>query len=386
MYLLVKDIIERGLLEGAKLVAGKTGASNQVRWVIFMEILDALDSLQNGELLVTTGYQLDDVERHKDFIMRLKGRGVCAVAIQTGYYIETIPDYILEDADRYGLPVIELPASLTFSTIMHVIIDNLSAGGIRGNDARLAALKKSAVEMAAGIPEAGNREKGAADCLVLLSFSAFSNGSTQEEIRREADKLGACLLTKSSWCKSETSGDKSVALLTLNPAITPDDLTVSLMDAVTHISREDRVNVWAGCTMLEAPGDASAAFDRALSAYRAMVKAGAKKGACFYENTGMFRWLETMQKRDNSLSFAYEILKPLISYDSFHKSDFLNTLRVYLANGCRISETSEKLFIHRHTLKNRVDRISELCTADFGECYTRLHFSIAMLLYDYYLS
>lgn len=51
MSLLVKNIIELNLLEGAKIAAGERGVNNEISWVNLMEILDALDSLQKGELL-----------------------------------------------------------------------------------------------------------------------------------------------------------------------------------------------------------------------------------------------------------------------------------------------------------------------------------------------
>jgi DNA-binding PucR family transcriptional regulator len=387
MYFLVRNIFERNLLEDAKLIAGKKGIDSPVLWVNFMEILDALDSLQKGELLVTTGFQLDDKERYQDFILRLKSRGVCAVAIQTGYYIHEIPQYIIDDANRYDFPVIELPAKLTFSQIMHLILENISMKKEEKNDTELITLKSKAKKLIESYPENPLNEQAEEErYLFLLSTSVSSNAVLDSALMMEAEKLKAYFTRKSSWVGMEISGSKVLYFLSLKNTVTTNDVMVELINLITLISKEDRVNVWIGFSSLKRAGNAGAAFDQALSAHQMLRNIGTKKGICYFNDLRLFEWFEYFHKKNNSLSFAYDALKPIIAYDYFHKSEYLQTLRVFLANECKISETADKLFIHRHTLKNRLNRISSLCSMDFEDYLTRLHFSIALMVYDYFLS
>ncbi len=388
MDFLVKDIFDRKLLEGARLAAGKQGINMPVQWLNFMEILDALDSLQKGELLITTGYQLDDRQRYQDFILRLKSRGVCAAAIQTGYYIHEIPQYILDDADRYGLPVIELPSKLTFSHIMHVLMENITVKQEEKNDASLIALKSVAIRLAQYFPQedfAGAPFRNRA-FLFLVSAAAFENSSVASELAVAVEKLKAYFSGRSDRFSAETLGGRAVCMVLLKSPLTAGDITVDLLGLLTLASREDRINIWAGFAELRQFGETEQVFDHAYAAYRMMRNIGTKKGACCFENLRLFEWFQHFRQKSNALSFSYDILKPLISYDYFHRGEYLQTLRVYFANECRISETAEKLFIHRHTLKNRLNRIEALCSSDFGDYFTRLHFSIALMVYDYFLS
>lgn len=381
MSLLVRNIVERNLLDGAKLAAGEKGADNPVHWVNFMEILDALDSLQKGELLVTTGYRLDDREQNRDFILHLKSRGVCAVAIQTGYYISKIPQYILEDADRYGFPVLELPADLTFSHIMHVLMDNIDQKRDERNDADLVNLRGRAKRLIEACPEQTGKKY-----LALLSASVSSNAFVRSGLVRVAAKLKTCLSSRSAWTGMEICGSRVLYCMCLRGPFTAQDAELDVIAQIQEISREDRVNVWVGIGEAVRPEDPDAAFDQALTANQSLRNLGTKKGVCRYGNLRVLEWFEYFHRKNNSLSFAYDTLKPLISYDYFHNSDYLQTLRVYLANECKISETAEKLFIHRHTLSNRLEKISTLCGSDFEEYMTRLHFSVALFIYDYFLS
>lgn len=386
MILLVRDILNRNLLEGAKLAAGASGLVRPVQWVNFMEILDALESLQKGELLVTTGFRLDDESIYRDFIPRLNGRGVCAVAIQTGYYIREIPKHILHEADRCGLPVIELPASLTFSHIMHVLMDSIGRKG-DDDDTDLLTLKNLARKLVENCPAAGQEEneRGKRQ-LAVLTWSWIFNVPPLRGFLEKAEKVRSALSGKCYFANMECCDNCAVILFSLKAPFTAGDAAVELMGLSTHLSREDRVNFWAGISRLQNPENVDSTFEQAWSAHQMLMRLGAKKGAIRFEDRQFFEWLEYFRKKNNSSSFAYDVLKPVIAYDSFHRSDYIHTLRVYLSNECRISETSDKLFIHRHTLKNRLSRISELCGADFEEYYTRLNFSIALLIYDCYLS
>ena len=106
MAFLVKDLVDRQIFGGVRLVAGVLNVSNPILWVNVMEILDTPRSLNEGELVVSTGYGLEDQSLHKDLIHQLKKRGVSGLAIQPGYYIDQIPEYIIEDANKEGLPVL----------------------------------------------------------------------------------------------------------------------------------------------------------------------------------------------------------------------------------------------------------------------------------------
>lgn len=383
MSLRVRDILERRLLEGAQIVAGERGIGNEVQWVNFMEILDALDSLQEGELLITTGFQIDDEERYHDLIFSLKKRGVCGAAIQTGYYIDRIPAYILKDADLLGFPLIELPARLTFSHIMHVLLENIGMKGQGKRDAELTDLKRCAVKMAQPFPAEESRV-----FLVTASASLSSNVLPERtHLQDELEKLRAYFTGRSGRVEMKARGNRAVYLFSLHPEFQAEDIVIDLIQIITRVSREDRVNVWAGISDLSRnPHGAEAAFENALEAEGMLRRIGAKKGVCYYADLRFFEWFEHLQKRDDSLAFAYDTLKPVIAYDSFHNGEYLQTLRVYLANDCKVSETAKKLFIHRHTLTSRIERIAKLCSVDFEDYFVRMHLCLALTVYDFFLS
>ena len=68
-----------------------------------------------------------------------------------------------------------------------------------------------------------------------------------------------------------------------------------------------------------------------------------------------------------------------------NRSNYLQTLRVYLSNNCNMMQTARQLFLHRHTLINRLEKIEEISDLHLDDYYSRLYMSIALLLHDYFV-
>ncbi|MDQ1059843.1 purine catabolism regulator [Arthrobacter globiformis] len=95
----------------------------QVRWVHSSEVLDIAPLLRGGELLLSGGQALATAteERRVDYIRELAGRGVAALAIETGPALPDIPESMLITAESHGLPLFELRKVAPFVGIMQEI-------------------------------------------------------------------------------------------------------------------------------------------------------------------------------------------------------------------------------------------------------------------------
>lgn len=128
MAFTVKDALRLNVFKNAQLVAGHEGLDNEIRWVNILEILDELDHLHEGELLITTAFGLNntDADYHRSIMMEFFKKKLAAVAVQTGYYLDSIPETMKELADKYRLPLIQLPPKVSFSEINRAITENLT--------------------------------------------------------------------------------------------------------------------------------------------------------------------------------------------------------------------------------------------------------------------
>jgi purine catabolism regulator len=106
------------LRAGAAAVHGR-----QVRWVHSSEVLDIAPQLRGGELLLSGGQALATAseQRRVDYVRELAGRGVAALAIETGPVLPDIPESMLVTAESQGLPLFELRKVAPFVGIMQEI-------------------------------------------------------------------------------------------------------------------------------------------------------------------------------------------------------------------------------------------------------------------------
>src|SRR6185503_18416602 len=106
----------RGLASemGLELATGEDGADAPVRWVHITELPDPTPWLSGGELLLTTGIQLDTDKRQREFVRLLSGHHLAGLGFGTGFDHEALPAALLDEARELAFPVFEVPYELPF--------------------------------------------------------------------------------------------------------------------------------------------------------------------------------------------------------------------------------------------------------------------------------
>jgi PucR family transcriptional regulator, purine catabolism regulatory protein len=106
----------RGLVSemGLELATGEDGADAPVRWVHISELLDPTPWLSGGELLLTTGIQLDSDKRQREFARLLSRHHLAGLGFGTGFDHDGLPAALLEEAAELDFPVFEVPYELPF--------------------------------------------------------------------------------------------------------------------------------------------------------------------------------------------------------------------------------------------------------------------------------
>ena len=108
-----------------QLLAGEGALDLPVRWVHISELLDPTPWLSGGELLLTTGLQLDSPESQREFVGRLADHQLAGVGFGTGFKHETVPPAILEAAAEREFPVFEVPYEVPFIAITETAFSQL---------------------------------------------------------------------------------------------------------------------------------------------------------------------------------------------------------------------------------------------------------------------
>jgi purine catabolism regulator len=109
-----------------RLRAGTSGIDNAVRWVAVSELEDPTPYLDGGELLLTTGLRLAPAD-FDAFTRRLVKAGVSGLGLGIGLTHAAVPAALTKAAERYGLPLLEVPEPTPFMAISKAVSELLAA-------------------------------------------------------------------------------------------------------------------------------------------------------------------------------------------------------------------------------------------------------------------
>lgn len=110
---------------GLELAAGADRAENPVRWVHISEEDDPTPWLNGGELLLTTGSALRTAASQRRFLARLAEHDIAGLGFGVVDAAGGPPQALVEEADRLGFPLFEVPVSMPFQTVTKTAMGRL---------------------------------------------------------------------------------------------------------------------------------------------------------------------------------------------------------------------------------------------------------------------
>jgi purine catabolism regulator len=108
-----------------RLLTGERSLHLPVRWVHISELNDPTPWLAGGELLLTTGMQLDTPARQREFVLRLADHHLAGLGFGTGFTHDAVPEPLLEIAAEREFPVFEVPYEVPFIAVTEAAFTQL---------------------------------------------------------------------------------------------------------------------------------------------------------------------------------------------------------------------------------------------------------------------
>ncbi|WP_201318239.1 PucR family transcriptional regulator [Paenibacillus sp. EPM92] len=126
--LTVEEVLRRPLFQDALVVAGDKGLNRSVRWVHILETSN-FDLLIHGEeMILTTGIAFQsNLSSFVSYIEKLVHQNASCLCIELGTHFNSVPEEMIEAANRYRFPLIIFPHTVRFVDItqdLHSLIIN----------------------------------------------------------------------------------------------------------------------------------------------------------------------------------------------------------------------------------------------------------------------
>ncbi|WP_165985877.1 PucR family transcriptional regulator [Streptomyces sp. YIM 98790] len=126
-----------------EVLAGQDGLAAEVRWAHVSELADPVPYLEGGELLLTTGLQLDvtDSAAMRAYVGRLADAGVVGLGFGVGIH-HPAPGALLDACRERGLPLLGVPRRIPFLAISKAVSAALAQEQYRAVTAGFAAQRE----------------------------------------------------------------------------------------------------------------------------------------------------------------------------------------------------------------------------------------------------
>jgi sugar diacid utilization regulator len=100
-----------------------------------------------------------------------------------------------------------------------------------------------------------------------------------------------------------------------------------------------------------------------------------------FNDLGVYRYLYKIAHMDDLRDVYQDQIARIDSYDRRKNTDLLDTLETYLECAGNLTRTSDRLFVHRNTLIQRLERLQSLCDIDLQDRGNWLTLQIAIKVF-----
>lgn len=369
MSISVNELIH--ILPDIKVIAGGEGVYRMIGDVIVVDVPDGYNWIRGHELIITSGYIFHNTpEAFFNFVKRVTEKGAAGIAFKSSRQLVELSGELIDYAERHRMPILDIPPEYYYADIMFPIMERIT-------------MKRNTEEYR--------------DRLVLKLISNQMSELDEKIVYRGLGwrcENGICVLTiqmQDEKClqKMELGGlinritEIAGKLFVHFTSVMADNRKVFLlepnscdagmfglvMDAYIKkicdlLKRE--TGIYGSFAL--AYGRQKAKIQDAYQSYRESVEAirigellYGRDFAVSFDELGIYRLLLLLRDTDEAADFVEQHLGKLLAWDQAHGTDYLGTLAQIIRADWNLKEAAEKLYIHYNTMKNRYQKIWEIC-------------------------
>jgi purine catabolism regulator len=356
---------------GLRLVSGQESAQTHVRWVHSTELADPTPWLKGGELLLTTGMQLDGPRVQRELIDRLADHEIAGLGFGTGFAHKRLPAALVTAARKRGFPLFEVPYELPFIAITERAFAQLV-------NERYEMLQRNMVgdvlaEALTGhlYPEdlqARLRPFGIGERVAVLAFEPPDPSAAAALVERilERERLPNLVAIRAGLL---------CAVVDAEAPLEPIELARRIRGELTARFGEVR----AAASRVAPTHSLRMSFHEARCALEAVrLRNGDAPDVASYADLGAFQLLLSLQDDDALNSYCRSVLSPIEQGEGEYGDELVRSLDVFIEYNGHWEKAANALYCHRHTLRYRIRRIEQLTGRDFSNARDRIEFWLAL--------
>lgn len=362
----VSDLFQLPIFKDIRMIAGSEGLNRKVEYVTVMEVPDIKRWLKGNDFLITSLYSVRKSEKEQCDLIRELSDTCCCIAVKTGEYVDIIPESVKEIANRYALPILEIPRHITYIDliiqVMNLIFEEEGSSVI---------LEKYIKDI---LYENYSDEILMAERGRLFGFDVENNYFAAVNIsfrkaysptKHEKKKLRFLCQSVKQFIKSSPNIRECHTVPFENSYVLfLESENENYLKRLLHAQITEQLfeKLWNGEieTLILGIGPVLPGMLGIRDSYSATFKAArvgqklkSDQFVFFYDKMSTFCELEDFFSGGKGQNFAKVL-------DELQNQEMLDTLITYFESNNSIDETADKMFVHKNTVKYRLNRLQEL--------------------------
>lgn len=387
MAVTVEELYKNENQKDITLLAGKGGMTNVVRWIHMIEHLDITTFLEGQEIAFTTGSGLTSQAELMPLIESVYQHKGSGLVVNVGPFISEIPDQAIEFCNKHDFPLFQVPWRVHMANIMQ----NFSR--ILFESEKLNMVLKSAVKNAIYFP---NQEdlyipslesyQFLRDWSYCISVFRIYNNDNLERDNKIQDKVMNIIensLTRYYEHSAVLEVDSYIAIFMANYS------DYEIRNILKEIKKQLETLIPETYYFYGGMGECTKnakciykSFKKAKNALMMQEHSQKKNQLCYYSDLGMYKLLFAVDDRSILDSYYKEILEPIETYDIINGTNLIEVLHIFFQCKCNVQETADKLYMHRNSIRYKLNKIEELLNKDLSDVAVRSQLTIALMIQE----
>lgn len=367
----VQEILRLPKMRELKVIAGQNGLDRRVNYVTVMEVPDITRWLKGDDFLITSLYSVRDSVSSQCRLLEELSQAACScVAIKTGQYVKKVEKPLCDTADRLGLPLIRIPYQVSYIdiilNIMTLILEENNTDAVLEKyirDVVFDVYDDPSLMLERGSMIGLNPSGG---CYLFLTFRFDRD---EENAQKGLDPLRSAAHAVAQFAAQQSSGfyhpvvsfdeNVSVVLAAETAARLKEMLPYIQNEAVgqaRYYSPNRKVKIGIG-TIESGLHGIRDSYRNSVRAIRTGEIFKPERQVCSYPELRIYCLL------NNALSAnSDEIVRECLG--KIDNAEILDTLNMYYECNANVEKTAQSLFVHKNTIKYRLQRVQELTGLD----------------------
>ena len=368
MGITLKELSEEGKnVYKMQLKSCSWALNQQVAWVHIIEDLAVANFLHGGELVFTTGIGQRDSEWLATFVGNLVQAGAVGLVVNTGPYIKTIDEKVIDLAISLNFPIFVMPWDVRLVDVTKNFCDKIILNNKR--EESIGELFKNYVHQKSNdsfreIKERGFDLNGG----YLLYGFKITNENTQYHYEAHLKQnIHQAFLNLNLNFAHFGEGNALYYVIENITKTQEQDLKKhlhqihSLIRFQTYVSKHDDgifnlpANYWK------------------LSA---VVESNYESDFYNYDDLGVEKLLLAVSHKDELKAYFTNLIGPLIDYDKQHDTAYYELLDYYINSNCSLQKVAEEFYLHKNTINYQLKKISSIIDLDISSFENRVQLFI----------